>query len=51
MDGAAGKIDLLEAAVQRIGFEKGALKTISFNVSTQYENVNDCFIDKSYEVC
>lgn len=41
MDGAAKKIDLLEAAAQRIGFEKGALKTISFNVSTQYENVKD----------
>jgi len=41
MDGAAGKIDLLEVAVQRIGFEKGALKTINFNVGTQYENVKD----------
>jgi len=41
MDGATGKIDLLEAAAQRIGFEKGALKTTSFNVSTQYENVKD----------
>ncbi len=39
VDGAARKIDLLEDTAQRVGFEKGTLKTISFNVSTQYENV------------
>jgi len=41
MGEASRKIDLLESAVQCIGFEKGALKTISFNVSTQYESVKD----------
>ncbi len=41
MERAARKLDLLEAAAERVGFEKGALKTVSFSVNTQYENVKD----------
>ncbi len=41
LEDAAGKIDLLESAARRMGFEKGALKTVSFNVNTQYENAKD----------
>jgi len=41
LDGAARKIDLLEAVARRAGFKRGTLKTISFNVSTQYENIKD----------
>lgn len=41
MDGAAGRIARLEGAAAETGFEKGALKTLSFNVNTQYEGVRD----------
>ncbi len=38
---AARRIDLLEAAALSQGFEKGSLKTSSFNVTTNYEHVKD----------
>lgn len=41
MDGAAKRIAQLERAAAETGFEKGALKTLSFNVNTQYEGVRD----------
>ena len=41
MDGAARRIENLKAAAVSVGYEKEALKTISFNVETRYENVRD----------
>lgn len=41
MDGAARRIENLKAAAVSVGYEKEALKTISFNVETRYENVKD----------
>ena len=41
MDGAARRIESLKAAAVSVGYEKEALKTISFNVETRYENVKD----------
>lgn len=41
MQKATKKINSLEAASQKVGFEKGDLKTTSFNVSTAYESVKD----------
>lgn len=41
MDGAARRIARLEGAAAETGFEQGALKTLSFNVNTQYESVRD----------
>ena len=41
MQKAMERIDSLEAASQKVGFEKGDLKTTSFNVSTAYESVKD----------
>lgn len=41
MEGAAKRISKLEAAAMAAGFEKGALKTLSFNVDTRYESVRD----------
>lgn len=38
---AAEKIDRLNLALEEVGFEKGAMKTTSFNVRTDYENVRD----------
>ena len=40
-DGAARRIENLKAAAVSVGYEKEALKTISFNVETRYENVRD----------
>lgn len=37
LEGAARRIAQLEGAAEGAGFEKGALKTLHFNVSTQYE--------------
>lgn len=42
MDGAARRIENLKAAAVSVGYEKEALKTISFNVETRYENIKDC---------
>jgi len=39
MENAAEKIELLNKALEEIGFEKKALKTTSFNVRTEYESV------------
>ena len=41
MADAARRIELLEAAAQSAGFEKGALKATNFNVHTEYENIRD----------
>lgn len=41
MQKATERINSLEAASQKVGFEKGDLKTTSFNVSTAYESVKD----------
>ena len=41
MAGAAKRIAALEAAAENTGFEKNALKTVSFHVSTQYESVKN----------
>jgi len=41
MEVASRKVNLLEAAAERIGFERGALKTVSFSVNIQYENVQE----------
>lgn len=41
LEGAARRIAQLEGAAEGAGFEKGALKTLHFNVSTQYEGVRD----------
>lgn len=41
MQKATERINRLEAASQKVGFEKGDLKTTSFNVSTAYESVKD----------
>ena len=41
MDGAARRIENLKAAAVSVGYEKEALKTVSFNVETRYENVKD----------
>ena len=41
MAGAARRIENLKAAAVSVGYEKEALKTISFNVETRYENVRD----------
>ena len=41
LEGAARRIAQLEGAAEEAGFEKGALKTLHFNVSTQYEGVRD----------
>lgn len=41
MQKATERINSLEAASQKVGFEKGDLKTTSFNVSTSYESVKD----------
>jgi len=41
MDDASRRIEQLEGAAGRMGFEKGALKTVSFHVNTQYENLPD----------
>ena len=41
MQKASKRINSLEAASQKVGFEKGDLKTTSFNVSTAYESVKD----------
>ena len=41
MDGAARRIENLKSAAVSVGYEKEALKTISFNVETRYENVRD----------
>ena len=41
MDGAARRIENLKAAAVSVGYEKEALKTLSFNVETRYENVKD----------
>lgn len=39
MEDAAARIDMLAAAAQRAGFEKDALKTLSFRVNSFYESV------------
>lgn len=41
MECSAQKIAVLETTAGQLGFEKGALKTVSFNVSTQYESQKD----------
>ncbi len=41
MQKATERINSLEAASQKVGFEKGDLKTTSFNVSTAYESIKD----------
>ena len=41
MEDAAKRIDWLESAAERTGFEKNDLKTIAFQVNTQYESVQD----------
>lgn len=41
MQMATKRINSLEAASLKVGFEKGDLKTTSFNVSTVYESVKD----------
>ncbi len=41
LEGAARRIAQLEGAAEGAGFEKGALKPLHFNVSTQYEGVRD----------
>lgn len=41
MDVASKSIEGLELAVESLGFERKNLKTISFNVDTDYENYND----------
>lgn len=41
LEDAARRISLLEDAAKKAGFAKGDLKTISFNVNTQYETVPD----------
>lgn len=38
---AADRIEKLQAAVEGIGFAKGAVKTTRFHVDTRYENVPD----------
>lgn len=38
---AAKRINGIENAAAHVGFEKGSLKTISFNVSSAYESVKD----------
>lgn len=41
MELAAKQIDYLNASLEKIGFEKKAVKTTNFNVRTDYENVKD----------
>lgn len=41
MNEAANRIEKIEEAVCRLGFQKTDLKTIGFNVSTEYETVHD----------
>lgn len=41
MDTAAERIEELNTALGSIGFEKDALKTTNFNVSTDYEHIKD----------
>lgn len=41
MQKAMERIDSLEAVSLKVGFEKGDLKTTSFNVSTAYESIKD----------
>ena len=41
MDYAAQRIDLLNDALEEIGFEKKSVKTTDFHVRTQYESVKD----------
>lgn len=41
MEFAAGKIELLNNSLEKIGFEKKSVKTTNFNVRTDYENVRD----------
>lgn len=41
MSEAAKRIEKIEQAVSRLGFKKDDLKTVSFNVSAEYENVRD----------
>ena len=41
MNMASEQIASLNAAIEGVGFKKGALKTINFNVNTEYEGVHD----------
>ncbi len=41
MESAATKIELLNQALEQIGFAKNAVKTTGFHVRTDYENVKD----------
>ena len=41
MELAAKQIDYLNASLEKIGFEKKAVKTTKFNVHTDYDNVKD----------
>ena len=41
MELAAKQIDYLNASLEKIGFEKKAVKTTNFNVHTDYDNVKD----------
>ncbi|CAK7023979.1 MAG: hypothetical protein EUB_02254 [Eubacterium sp.] len=43
LDEAHIKIHQIEEAASLCGFEAGSVKTVSFNVSTKYENVKDRF--------
>lgn len=41
MEMAANKIEQLDACLVAVGFEKSAIKTTSFQVRTEYDNVRD----------
>ena len=41
MELASGNIDKLSEALLAVGFEKDALKTVNFNVNTEYEGYHD----------
>lgn len=41
MQSAAEKIDAVNKSLEKIGFNKNAVKTTNFNVRTDYENVRD----------
>lgn len=41
MEKAAIKVDALNNALAEIGFDKKAVKTVSFNVDTEYESIRD----------